>query len=79
MNIKDGFGQLNVGHPCLENKDNADDGHKQASDLSVFRGGGISLVDFKRITMAGKFHEKHLATCPVLPRFHATFGEPSEP
>jgi len=29
--------------------------------------------------MAGKFHEKHLSTCPVLPRFHATFGEPSEP
>lgn len=39
---------------------------------------GISLVDLKKIRIDGKFHEKHLSTCPVLPRFHATFGEPSE-
>jgi hypothetical protein len=39
---------------------------------------GISLVDLKKIRTDGKFHEKHLSTCPVMPRFHATFGEPSE-
>ena len=39
---------------------------------------GVSLVDLKKTRLDGKFHEKHLSTCPVLPRFHATFGEPSE-
>jgi len=41
-------------------------------------GAGVSLVDIKKIRLAGKFHEKHLSTCPTMPRFHATFGEPSE-
>lgn len=39
---------------------------------------GVSLVDIKKIRMNGKFHQKHLSTCPVMPRFHTTFGEPSE-
>lgn len=39
---------------------------------------GLSLVDIKKYRRDGQFHEKHLATCPVLPRYHATFGEPSE-
>ena len=43
------------------------------SDNSSF-----SLVDLKKIRLRGNFHEKHLSTCPILPRFHATFGEPSE-
>ena len=39
---------------------------------------GIALVDLKSTRLKGKFHEKHLSTCPVMPRFHSTFGEPSE-
>ena len=39
---------------------------------------GLGLVDIKKYRRKGKFHDKHLATCPILPRFHATFGEPSE-
>lgn len=38
----------------------------------------LSLVDIKKYRRDGQFHEKHLATCPILPRYHATFGEPSE-
>lgn len=38
---------------------------------------GIALVDLKSTRLKGKFHEKHLSTCPVMPRFHSTFGEPS--
>jgi len=35
-------------------------------------------VDLKKIRYRGKFHEKNLSTCPILPRFHASYGEPSE-
>ena len=42
------------------------------------KGGGLSMMDFKKYTMNGKLDERHLSTCPVLPRFHATFGEPTE-
>ena len=39
---------------------------------------GISLVDLKKIRLRGKFHDKHLSTCPVLPKFHSAYGEPTE-
>jgi len=39
---------------------------------------GVSLVDLKKIRLKGKFHEKHLSSCPVMPKFHAAYGEPSE-
>jgi hypothetical protein len=39
---------------------------------------GISLVDIKKIRIKGQFHQKHLSTCPAMPRFHTAFGEPSE-
>lgn len=32
----------------------------------------------KKITRHGKFHHKHLSTCPVLPKFHCAYGEPTE-
>lgn len=38
----------------------------------------FGLVDLKKIRLKGKFHEKHLSTCPILPKFHCAFGEPSE-
>jgi hypothetical protein len=39
---------------------------------------GVSLVDLKKLRRNGHFHEKHSATCPILPRFHATYGEASQ-
>lgn len=42
------------------------------------KGDGVSMMDFKKHTLNGKLDVKHLSTCPVLPRFHATFGEPTE-
>ena len=38
----------------------------------------ITLVDMKQFKYKGKFCNKIFSTCPVLPRFHATFGEPIE-
>ena len=32
----------------------------------------------KKFKFKGKFNNKIFSTCPVLPRFHATFGEPVE-
>lgn len=32
----------------------------------------------KQYKFKGKFCNKIYSTCPVLPRFHATFGEPVE-
>jgi len=36
------------------------------------------LYDMKQYKYKGKFCNKIYSTCPVLPRFHATFGEPVE-
>ncbi len=36
------------------------------------------LYDMKQFKYKGKFCNKIYSTCPVLPRFHATFGEPVE-
>lgn len=36
------------------------------------------LVDMKQYKYKGKFCNKIFSTCPVVPRFHATFGEPIE-
>jgi hypothetical protein len=36
------------------------------------------LYDMKQYKFKGKFCNKIYSTCPVLPRFHATFGEPVE-
>ena len=36
------------------------------------------LVDMKKFKFKGKFYNKNYSTCPILPRFHATFGEPVE-
>lgn len=30
----------------------------------------------KKYKYKGKFDGKSYSTCPILPRFHATFGEP---
>jgi hypothetical protein len=38
----------------------------------------IKLYDMKQFKYKGKFCNKIYSTCPVLPRFHATFGEPVE-
>ena len=38
----------------------------------------VSLVDLKRIRLKGHFHDKKLSTNPILPRFHAAYGEPTE-
>lgn len=37
-----------------------------------------SLVDMKKFKFKGKFNNKIFSTCPIIPRFHATFGEPIE-
>lgn len=37
-----------------------------------------NLVDMKKFKMRGKFNNKIFSTCPILPRYHATFGEPVE-
>jgi hypothetical protein len=37
-----------------------------------------NLVDMKKFKMRGKFNNKVFSTCPILPRYHATFGEPVE-
>jgi hypothetical protein len=36
------------------------------------------LYDMKQYKYKGKFCNKIYSTCPILPRFHATFGEPVE-
>ena len=36
------------------------------------------LYDMKQYKYKGKFCNKIYSTCPVIPRFHATFGEPVE-
>lgn len=36
------------------------------------------LYDMKQFKYKGRFCNKIYSTCPVLPRFHATFGEPVE-
>jgi hypothetical protein len=36
------------------------------------------LVDLKKFKYKGKFNNKIYSTCPIIPRFHATFGEPIE-
>lgn len=36
------------------------------------------LYDMKQYKYKGRFNSKIYSTCPVLPRFHATFGEPVE-
>jgi hypothetical protein len=38
----------------------------------------IKLYDMKKYKYKGKFCNKIYSTCPVLPRFHSTFGEPVE-
>ena len=50
----------------------------QIEELERQRHEGVALVDLKKIRYRGKFHEKNLSTCPILPRFHASYGEPSE-
>jgi hypothetical protein len=32
----------------------------------------------KKFKYKGKFNNKVYSTCPIVPRFHATFGEPIE-
>lgn len=39
---------------------------------------GVRLYDMKQYKYRGKFCNKIYSTCPVVPRFHATFGEPVE-
>ena len=51
---------------------------EKIEELDLQRHEGVALVDLKKIRYKGKFHDKNLSTCPVLPRFHATFGEPTE-
>lgn len=38
----------------------------------------LSLCDIKKIKYNGNFLSKHLSTCPVLPKFHSAYGEPTE-
>lgn len=38
----------------------------------------IRLFDMKQYKYKGKFCNKIYSTCPVVPRFHSTFGEPVE-
>lgn len=38
----------------------------------------IKLYDMKQYKYKGKFCNKIYSTCPVVPRFHSTFGEPVE-
>jgi hypothetical protein len=46
---------------------------EETSDQAVPR-----LYDMKQYKYKGKFCNKIYSTCPVVPRFHATFGEPVE-
>jgi hypothetical protein len=39
---------------------------------------GMSMLDLKKQTIKGYLEKKHLSTCPILPKFHAAFGEPTE-
>lgn len=38
----------------------------------------VKLYDMKQYKFKGRFCNKIYSTCPVVPRFHATFGEPVE-
>ena len=35
-----------------------------------------TLFDMKRLKFKGRFNNRIFPTCPVVPRFHSTFGEP---
>lgn len=34
------------------------------------------MIDMKKFKFKGKFNNRIFSTCPVIPKFHATFGEP---
>ncbi|CDW83349.1 UNKNOWN [Stylonychia lemnae] len=55
---------------------------EKEKQFSIFEDGVIktenSLVDMKKYKFKGKFNNKVFSTCPSIPRFHATFGEPIE-
>ena len=52
------------------------DDNKELEDDGIDPNG--KLYDMKQYKFKGKFCNKIYSTCPVLPRFHATFGEPVE-
>ena len=53
---------------------------EKEKQFSLFEEGHLrtenSLIDMKKFKFKGKFNNKVFSTCPVIPRFHATFGEP---
>jgi hypothetical protein len=36
------------------------------------------LIDLNRFRNNGKIHNSLLSSCPIVPKFHVTFGEPIE-